>query len=70
MIRYGTVLPDHLARLTRADLVITAEGALGRGGEFLTDATERALRTIRLGVRTTQARVPQTAGTQRPPSVR
>lgn len=50
--------------------------ALGRGGEFLTDATERALRMIQLGARTTRPRTPQhladaqTAGTQRPSSVR
>ncbi|MFF0743331.1 glycerate kinase [Streptomyces sp. NPDC004111] len=54
--------------------------ALGRGGEFLTDATERALRMIQLGARTARtsplrpphpvSRAPQTAGTQRPPSVR
>ncbi len=39
--------------------------ALGRGGEFLTDATERALRMVLMG-----ARAVQTAGTQRPSSVR
>ncbi|MGW7415945.1 glycerate kinase family protein [Streptomyces sp. NPDC054863] len=46
--------------------------ALGRGGEFLTDATERALRMIQLGARTARRRerLPQTAGTQRPSSVR
>ncbi|MFI5802875.1 glycerate kinase [Streptomyces sp. NPDC051561] len=50
--------------------------ALGRGGEFLTDATERALRMVQLGARTAQRpsphrpRIPQTAGTQRPSSVR
>ncbi|MEV0114814.1 glycerate kinase [Streptomyces sp. NPDC050844] len=46
--------------------------ALGRGGEFLTDATERALRMIQIGTRlpssTTQA--PVVSGTQRPSSVR
>ncbi|KUL49872.1 MULTISPECIES: glycerate kinase [unclassified Streptomyces] len=54
--------------------------ALGRGGEFLTDATERALRMILLGSRLTPAGVGRTAltgqaatpvsGTQRPSSVR
>ncbi|MFK4068041.1 glycerate kinase [Streptomyces sp. NPDC029674] len=50
--------------------------ALGRGGEFLTDATERAVRMIQLGSRLPGGRLPavQTAalvsGTQRPSSVR
>lgn len=50
--------------------------ALGRGGEFLTDATERALRMILLGSALRSRPAPhrprpvQTAGTQRPSSVR
>ncbi|MEV0120253.1 glycerate kinase [Streptomyces sp. NPDC050703] len=48
--------------------------ALGRGGEFLTDATERALRMIVLGSRLRSGRTGQAAtpvsGTQRPSSVR
>ncbi|MEV2249121.1 glycerate kinase [Streptomyces sp. NPDC050147] len=47
--------------------------ALGRGGEFLTDATERALRMIVLGSRLKGRTKPQAAllsGTQRPSSVR
>ncbi|AZM52818.1 glycerate kinase [Streptomyces sp. WAC 01529] len=54
--------------------------ALGRGGEFLTDATERALRMIQLGSRLptgpATARLPAgqaaalVSGTQRPSSVR
>ncbi|MEV0258190.1 glycerate kinase [Streptomyces sp. NPDC050732] len=50
--------------------------ALGRGGEFLTDATERALRMIQLGSRLPGGRVPAgqaaalVSGTQRPSSVR
>lgn len=54
---------------------------LGRGGEFLTDATERALRMIVLGSRLRTAPQPDRAtpnpdqalavsGTQRPSSVR
>ncbi|MEV8019613.1 glycerate kinase [Streptomyces sp. NPDC086554] len=45
--------------------------ALGRGGEFLTDATERALRMIQIGTRLPSSR-PQAvvSGTQRPSSVR
>ncbi|WP_069885587.1 glycerate kinase family protein [Streptomyces luteocolor] len=46
--------------------------ALGRGGEFLTDATERALRMIRLGARlpSPYAQAAAVSGTQRPSSVR
>lgn len=47
--------------------------ALGRGAEFLTDATERALRMIVLGSRLKGRTTPQAAlvsGTQRPSSVR
>ncbi|MGV9884386.1 glycerate kinase family protein [Streptomyces sp. NPDC003006] len=50
--------------------------ALGRGGEFLTDATERALRMIRLGTQLSGGRLPVgqaaalVSGTQRPSSVR
>ncbi|MFH8613376.1 glycerate kinase [Streptomyces sp. NPDC018029] len=50
--------------------------ALGRGGEFLTDATERALRMIQLGSRLPGGRLPAgqaaalVSGTQRPSSVR
>ncbi|MBL0776677.1 glycerate kinase, partial [Streptomyces albidoflavus] len=48
--------------------------ALGRGAEFLTDATERALRMVLLGARlgpvAAAAAVVQTAGTQRPSTVR
>ncbi|WP_306321384.1 MULTISPECIES: glycerate kinase [unclassified Streptomyces] len=50
---------------------VTLAEALGRGGEFLTDATERALRMIVLGSRLgpgDQALV--VSGTQRPSSVR
>ncbi|MEB8337052.1 glycerate kinase family protein, partial [Streptomyces endophyticus] len=47
---------------------VTLAEALGRGGEFLTDATERALRMILLGSRLPQALV--VSGTQRPSSVR
>ncbi|MET9509157.1 glycerate kinase [Streptomyces flavidovirens] len=52
---YSSILPAPMS-LTEA---------LGRGGEFLTDATERALRMVLLGAQTGQ-----TAGTQRPSSVR
>ncbi|MFE9396157.1 glycerate kinase [Streptomyces flavidovirens] len=52
---YSSILPAPMS-LTEA---------LGRGGEFLTDATERALRMVLLG-----AQAGQTAGTQRPSSVR
>ncbi|MFD5553028.1 glycerate kinase [Streptomyces sp. NPDC127068] len=60
---YGSILPAPVS-LTEA---------LGRGGEFLTDATERALRMIQLGTRMTEH--PRQAavvgsGTQRPSSVR
>ncbi|WAL95048.1 glycerate kinase [Streptomyces sp. Je 1-369] len=44
--------------------------ALGRGGEFLTDATERALRMIRLGSRLPTHAAAPVSGTQRPSSVR
>ncbi|MGW5862669.1 glycerate kinase family protein [Streptomyces sp. NPDC055239] len=50
--------------------------ALGRGGEFLTDATERALRMIVLGSRLkgrtkgSKAQAAVVSGTQRPSSVR
>ncbi|MEV0524767.1 glycerate kinase [Streptomyces sp. NPDC050439] len=47
--------------------------ALGRGGEFLTDATERALRMIVLGSRLkgrAKAQAALVSGTQRPSSVR
>lgn len=60
---------------------VTLAEALGRGGEFLTDATERALRMIVLGSRLRTAPQPGQAtlkpdqalavsGTQRPSSVR
>ncbi|OAH12382.1 glycerate kinase family protein [Streptomyces jeddahensis] len=53
---------------------VTLHEALGRGGEFLTDATERALRMILLGARLPYRPdlVPQAevSGTQRPSSVR
>ncbi|MGW0546301.1 glycerate kinase family protein [Streptomyces altiplanensis] len=52
---YSSILPAPMS-LTEA---------LGRGAEFLTDATERALRMVLMG-----ARAVQTAGTQRPSSVR
>ncbi|GAA2961935.1 hypothetical protein GCM10010446_54440 [Streptomyces enissocaesilis] len=52
---YSSILPAPVS-LTEA---------LGRGGEFLTDAAERALRMVPTG-----ARAVQTAGTQRPSSVR
>ncbi|MGX2997702.1 glycerate kinase family protein [Streptomyces sp. JNUCC 64] len=60
---YGSIMPAPVS-LTEA---------LGRGGEFLTDATERALRMIQLGTRLggePQAAVPAGSGTQRPSSVR
>jgi glycerate kinase len=45
--------------------------ALGRGGEFLTDATERALRMILLGSRLPAGQAAAlVSGTQRPSSVR
>ncbi|MEV0324087.1 glycerate kinase [Streptomyces sp. NPDC050658] len=44
--------------------------ALGRGGEFLTDATERALRMIVLGSRLPDRQAALVSGTQRPSSVR
>lgn len=46
--------------------------ALGRGGEFLTDATERALRMIQIGTRlpSSKTQAPVVSGTQRPSSVR
>ncbi|MGA4848398.1 glycerate kinase [Streptomyces sp. G5(2025)] len=45
--------------------------ALGRGGEFLTDATERALRMIQLGSRLPAGQAAAlVSGTQRPSSVR
>ncbi|MEU4995215.1 glycerate kinase [Streptomyces sp. NPDC021622] len=46
--------------------------ALGRGGEFLTDATERALRMIQIGTRlpSSETQAPVVSGTQRPSSVR
>ncbi|MFE0135356.1 glycerate kinase [Streptomyces sp. NPDC059037] len=46
--------------------------ALGRGGEFLTDATERALRMIQIGTRlpSSMTQAPVVSGTQRPSSVR
>ncbi|MFI7317495.1 glycerate kinase [Streptomyces venezuelae] len=44
--------------------------ALGRGGEFLTDATERALRMIQLGSRLPAQTAAPVSGTQRPSSVR
>ncbi|QEU94887.1 glycerate kinase [Streptomyces kanamyceticus] len=44
--------------------------ALGRGGEFLTDATERALRMIQLGARLPGQAATLVSGTQRPSSVR
>lgn len=47
---------------------VTLAEALGRGGEFLTDATERALRMIVLGAGLPQALA--VSGTQRPSSVR
>ncbi|MGW8954471.1 hypothetical protein [Streptomyces sp. NPDC055709] len=43
--------------------------ALGRAGEFLADAAERAIRMILLGTRLPSP-LAQTAGTQRPSSVR
>ncbi|MEI5100119.1 glycerate kinase [Streptomyces sp. PmtG] len=53
---------------------VTLTEALGRGGEFLTDATERALRMIVLGSRlpgqTDPAAASAAYGTQRPSSVR
>ncbi|MGW0532566.1 glycerate kinase family protein [Streptomyces sp. NPDC003032] len=63
---YSAILPAPMS-LTEA---------LGRGGEFLTDATERALRMIRLGTRLAGGRLPVgqaaalVSGTQRPSSVR
>ncbi|QES41180.1 glycerate kinase [Streptomyces venezuelae] len=44
--------------------------ALGRGGEFLTDATERALRMIQLGSRLPAQTAAPVSGTHRPSSVR
>ncbi|WP_409240027.1 glycerate kinase [Streptomyces sp. PA5.6] len=44
--------------------------ALGRGGEFLTDATERALRMIQLGSRLPAQAAAPVSGTHRPSSVR
>nr|WP_237528192.1 MULTISPECIES: glycerate kinase [unclassified Streptomyces] len=44
--------------------------ALGRGGEFLTDATERALRMIQLGSRLPLQAAAPVSGTHRPSSVR
>ncbi|MEU6675526.1 glycerate kinase [Streptomyces sp. NPDC046925] len=63
---YSSILPAPVS-LTEA---------LGRGGEFLTDATERALRMIVLGSRLkgregrTKAQAALVSGTQRPSSVR
>ncbi|MEV8312915.1 glycerate kinase [Streptomyces sp. NPDC059900] len=64
---YSSILPAPVS-LTEA---------LGRGGEFLTDATERALRMIVLGARlkgregrTSKAQAALVSGTQRPSSVR
>jgi glycerate kinase len=44
--------------------------ALGRGGEFLADAAERALRMILMGTRLPQLAPESRSGTQRPSSVR
>ncbi|MCI3930121.1 glycerate kinase family protein [Streptomyces sp. AN091965] len=78
----------HLVRAAGVDAYsailpapVTLTEALGRGGEFLTDATERALRMILLGSRlpgqaaVAAASVPMpvpvsVSGTQRPSSVR
>ncbi|MFF0448431.1 glycerate kinase [Streptomyces sp. NPDC004609] len=51
---------------------VTLTEALGRGGEFLTDATERALRMVLIGTRLPAGagRQPVGSGTQRPSSVR
>ncbi|MEO3973010.1 glycerate kinase [Streptomyces sp. CAU 1734] len=61
---YGSILPAPMS-LTEA---------LGRGGEFLTDAAERSLRMILIGTRLSSRESRQTAvsvsGTQRPSSVR
>ncbi|MCX4663306.1 glycerate kinase [Streptomyces uncialis] len=60
---YGSIMPAPVS-LTEA---------LGRGGEFLTDATERALRMIQIGTRLSGGRTHADAvvsGTQRPSSVR
>ncbi|ANW20565.1 glycerate kinase family protein [Streptomyces clavuligerus] len=56
---YSSILPAPVS-LTEA---------LGRGGEFLADATERALRMILIGTRL-PAPQPVVSGTQRPSSVR
>ncbi|WP_306336121.1 glycerate kinase [Streptomyces sp. KL118A] len=57
---YSSILPAPVS-LTEA---------LGRGGEFLTDATERALRMIQLGSRLPAQTAALVSGTQRPSSVR
>ncbi|MEU6821191.1 glycerate kinase [Streptomyces atriruber] len=57
---YSSILPAPVS-LTEA---------LGRGGEFLTDATERALRMIQLGARLPAQTAALVSGTQRPSSVR
>ncbi|MER6913004.1 glycerate kinase [Streptomyces sp. NPDC000594] len=60
---YGSIMPAPVS-LTEA---------LGRGGEFLADATERALRMILIGTRLPESRreaQPVVSGTQRPSSVR
>ncbi|MEU3603195.1 glycerate kinase [Streptomyces sp. NPDC006798] len=55
---------------------VTLSEALGRGGEFLADATERALRMVLIGTRIPErqpvgaAAGPVGSGTQRPSSVR
>ncbi|MFF8956974.1 glycerate kinase [Streptomyces sp. NPDC014894] len=66
----------HLVRSTGVDAYssilpapVTLTEALGRGGEFLTDATERALRMILIGTRL-PVHAEAVSGTQRPSSVR
>lgn len=51
---------------------VSLSEALGRGGEFLADAAERALRMILMGTRLPQLPLPpeSRSGTQRPSSVR
>ncbi|MFE7130678.1 glycerate kinase [Streptomyces sp. NPDC057638] len=57
---YGSILPAPVS-LTEA---------LSRGGEFLTDATERAMRMVLIGTRLSAQNEPVGSGTHRPSSVR
>ncbi|WP_445400450.1 glycerate kinase [Streptomyces sp. LE64] len=71
--RVRSVGVDAYASIMPAPMDLTE--ALGRGGELLTDATERALRMVQLGTRLSGGRPQEPvgavrSGTQRPSSVR